>query len=53
MDVTGDAFTLQSVALAITSAKELDYNTPDMDIDDWDATQTINPIPNTSDIITD
>lgn len=53
MDVTGDAFTSQSVALAITAAKELDYNTPDMDSDDWSATQTINPIPNTSDITTD
>jgi len=50
MDVTGDAFTLQSVALAITSAKELQYNTPDMDSDDWDATQTINAIPNTTDL---
>lgn len=53
MDVTGDAFTVQTVALAITSAKELDYNTPDMDNDDWDATQTINAIPNTSEIATD
>ncbi len=53
MDVTGDAFTLQSVALAITSAKELQYNTPDVDSDDWDATQTINALPNTSAISTD
>lgn len=53
MDVTGDTFTAQSVDLAITAAKELDYDTPDMDTDDWDATQTINPIPDTSDITTD
>ncbi len=53
MDVTGDAFTAQSVALAITAAKELDYNTPDVDTDDWVATQTINALPNTSAIITD
>ena len=53
MDVTGDAFTVHTVALAITSAIELQYNTPDMDTDDWDATQTINAIPNTSDITTD
>ena len=53
MDVTGDAFTLQSVALAITAAKELDYDTPDVDTNDWNATQTINALPNTSDITTD
>lgn len=53
MDVTGDAFTAQSVALAITAAKELDYNTPDVDTNDWDATQTINALPNTSNITTD
>ncbi len=53
MDVTGDAFTAQSVALAITAAKELDYDTPDVDTDDWNATQTINALPNTSDITTD
>ncbi len=53
MDVTGDAFTAQSVALAITAAKELSYNTPDVDSDDWNATQTINALPSTSDITTD
>jgi hypothetical protein len=53
MDVTGDAFTLQTVALAITSAKELDYDTPDVDSDDWLATQTINALPSTSEITTD
>ncbi len=53
MDVTGDAFAVQSVALAITAAIELDYNTPDVDSDDWDATQTINALPNTSSITTD
>ncbi len=53
MDVTGDAFTVQTVALAITAAKELQYNTQDVDSDDWLATQTINPIPNTSNITTD
>jgi hypothetical protein len=53
MDVTGNIYTLNTVDLAITSAKELTYNTPDKDNDDWTATKTINPVPNTSSISTD
>jgi len=53
MDVTGNIYTVQNVLLTITSAKELTYNTPDKDSDDWTATQTINDIPNTSTITTD
>jgi hypothetical protein len=53
MNVTGNIYSLHTVDLAITSAKELTYNTPDKDNDDWTATQTINPVPNTSTISTD
>jgi hypothetical protein len=53
MDVTGDIYSLRDVVLAITSAKELTYNTPDVDSDDWTATQTVNAIPQTSAITTD
>lgn len=53
MDVTGNIYTVQNVLLTITSAKELTYNTPDVDSNDWTATQTINDIPNTSTITTD
>lgn len=53
MDVTGDIYSPRDVVLAITSARELTYNTPDVDTTDWLATQTINSIPNTSAITTD
>lgn len=53
MDVTGDQYAVQNVVLNITSAKELTYNTPDVDNTDWTSTQTINDIPNTSTITTD
>jgi hypothetical protein len=53
IDVTGDIHTLLDVDFEITSATELEYNTPDVDTDDWMATQTINAIPNTTDITTD
>lgn len=53
MDVTEDAFTLQTTVLEITSATELGDNLSDIDSDDWTATQTINALPNTSDITTD
>jgi hypothetical protein len=53
LDATGELYTAEDVVLTITSAKELTYNTPDVDSDDWAATQTINPIPQTSDISTD
>ena len=53
MDVTGNIYAVQNVLLKITSAKELTYNTPDVDNTDWTATQTINDIPNTSPITTD
>jgi hypothetical protein len=52
MPVTEDAFTLQTTTLTITSATELDYNTSDIDSDDWTAIQTVNAIPNTSTITT-
>jgi hypothetical protein len=53
MDVTGNIYTLNTVALTITSAKESQYSTPDSDSTDWTATQTINAVPNTSSISTD
>lgn len=53
MNVAGDIYSPREVALTITSAKELKYNTPDVDTTDWTATQTINSIPNTSAITTD
>ncbi len=53
MNVTEDAFTTQTTALAITSATALDYNLSDIDNGDWVATQTVNAIPNTSNITTD
>ena len=53
LNVSGNVYTPREVALAITSAKELTYNTPDVDTTDWTATQTINSIPNTSAITTD
>jgi len=53
LDVTGDIYTVLNVAFAITSAKELDFNTPDKDSDDWTSSQTINAIPQTSTISTD
>jgi len=53
MNVTGDIYTQHTVDLAITSAKELVYDTPDKDSNDWAAAQTINPVPNTSTISTD
>lgn len=53
MDAIGELYNAEDMVLSITSAKELTYNTPDVDDDDWVATQTINPIPQTSDITTD
>jgi hypothetical protein len=53
MDITGNIYSLHTVGLAITSAKELQYSTPDVDSNDWTATQTINAVPNTSSISTD
>ena len=53
MDVTGSMTDLEDMILTITSATELEYNTPDLDSDDWTATQTINAIPKTTDIATD
>jgi hypothetical protein len=53
LDVNGGIYATQSVVLTITSARELTYNTPDVDNTDWTATQTINAIPQTSAITTD
>lgn len=53
LNVEGDIHTVLNPVLTITSAKELTYNSPDKDNDDWTATQTINSIPNTSAITTD
>ncbi len=50
MNVTGSKIAAQSVLLNISSARELSYNTPDVDTGDWTATQVINAVPNTSDI---
>lgn len=52
MNVTGNIYSDVSVLLNITSAVELQYNTMDKDEDDWVATQSIKPVPNTSDIST-
>ena len=52
-DAEGGINDLQDVVLTITSATELAYNTPDVDTNDWTATQTIDAIPNTSTITTD
>lgn len=53
LNATGELYTAEDVVLTITSARELTYNTPDVDGDDWLATQAINPIPQTSGISTD
>jgi hypothetical protein len=53
LDATGELYSAEDVVLTITSTKELTYNTPDVDSDDWTETQTINPIPQTSNISTD
>ena len=53
MDVTGDINTELGVIFTITSAIELDYNTPDVDSDDWSASTVIYAIPATSGISTD
>jgi hypothetical protein len=53
MSVTGAIYSAHTVDFAITSAKELQYNTPDKDTNDWTGTQTINAVPNTSSISTD
>lgn len=48
VDVTGDATVVQTVALAINNAKELQYNTPDSNATNNGATQTINALPATT-----
>ena len=53
MNVSGDIFSVRDVVLEITSAKELSYNTNDVDTNDWVATQMVNAIPQTSTILTD
>jgi hypothetical protein len=53
VDVAGNAFSDLTAVLTITAAKELQYSTTDTDSGDWGATQSINPIPNTSAITTD
>lgn len=50
MNVTGDIHTALGTTLNITSATELDYNLTDLTSNNWGATQTINPLPNTSGI---
>jgi len=52
MNVTGAIYSEVSVLLTITSAIELQYNTTDADEDDWIATQSIKPVPDTSNIST-
>lgn len=53
MDVTGSAFTQQSVVMEIVEATELKYNTPALLNANTLSTSLINAIPNTSDITTD
>jgi len=53
MDFTGNITSTNTIDMAITSAKELQYNTPDRDNTDWTTSQTINAIPNTTAITTD
>lgn len=53
LDATGVLYSAEDVVLILTSAKELTYNTPDSNSGNNTATQTINPIPQTSDITTD
>lgn len=48
LELTGDVNTAHTVAIAITSAKELTYNTPSNDTGNKGAIQTINSIPATS-----
>jgi hypothetical protein len=48
LDVTGDATTVHTVAYAITSAKELQYQTIEANAANNNATQTINAIPATT-----
>lgn len=48
LDITGDATTVHTVALAITSAKEFQYQTTESNVTNNGATQTINAIPATT-----
>jgi hypothetical protein len=48
LDVTGDATTVQTGDFAITSAKELQYQTTESNATNNSATQTINAIPATT-----
>lgn len=48
LDVTGDATIVQTVAFAITAAKELQYQTTESNVANNGSTQTINAIPATS-----
>jgi len=48
LEFTGDVNTAHTVAIAITAAKELTYNTPSNNAGNKSATQTINAIPATS-----
>ena len=53
LDATGELYSAENVVLTITSAKELTYSTPESNPGNNSATQTINPIPETSGITTD
>ena len=48
LEFTGDINTAHTVAIAITSAKELTYNTPSNNSGNKSATQTVNAIPATT-----
>ena len=52
LEVTGNIYSDLTVLFEITAAKELGYDTPDKDNDDWTATQTVLAIPNTGEITT-
>lgn len=50
MDVTGNAFTQQTVEMVIQSATELQYSTPGLGNGNWQSLSVVNAIPQTSDI---
>jgi hypothetical protein len=52
MNVTGDPYDAEDAVLKILSAKELVFFAGDVDLNNGEAVQVINPIPQTSDITT-
>ena len=52
MNLVGNRYANLDVDFIITEAREIDSNIQDKDSDDWQATQTVNAIPNTGPITT-